>query len=70
MGNGFEAIRFVTGTLTVVYRKPTPPSVELNIEGRLKSLDGRKAIINLSLSAVGQVCATGEMIAFRFIASA
>ncbi|MCL6692195.1 PaaI family thioesterase [Pseudomonas sp. R3.Fl] len=66
MGDEVEAIRFVTGTLTVVYRKPTPLCVELSLEGKLKSLEGRKAIIELSLSANGQVCATGEMIVFRF----
>jgi hypothetical protein len=32
----------------------------------LRELDGRKVWVDLSLSANGEVCATGEMLAIRF----
>src|SRR5699024_10973763 len=50
---------FVTGTLTVVYRKPTPMGVELTVSGRLKSHEGRKATIDIELFAGDDLCATG-----------
>ncbi|WP_449425589.1 PaaI family thioesterase, partial [Rhodanobacter lindaniclasticus] len=70
MGDGGPPIRFVTGSLKVDYRRPTPLGVELLIEGTLRSLEGRKAIIDLTLSAGGEVCVTGEMVAVQFAAKA
>lgn len=58
-----EPDRYVTGTLAVVYRRPTPMGVELTVRGRLKELSGRKAVIGLELEAGGEVTVTGEMIA-------
>lgn len=63
MGDGGPPIRFVTASLKVDYRRPTPLGVELLIEGALRSLEGRKAIIDLTLSAGGELCVTGEMVA-------
>lgn len=54
---------FVTGTIEVVYRRPTPMGEELTVRGRLKYHEGRKAIIEIELSADDEVCATGEVIA-------
>jgi acyl-coenzyme A thioesterase PaaI-like protein len=54
--------RFVTGTLTVRYERPTPLGTDLLIRGRLERLDGRKASVRLELSAGGVVCASGSMI--------
>ncbi|MGB7421479.1 MAG: PaaI family thioesterase [Comamonas sp.] len=68
MGDGGPPIRFVTGSLKVDYRRPTPLGVELLIEGTLRSLEGRKAVIDLMLSAGGEVCVTGEMVAVQFVA--
>lgn len=56
-------MRFVTASLQVNFRKPTPIGEELLITGTLKSLDGRKACVVLSLSAGGEECANGEMLA-------
>lgn len=64
-GDGLGALRFVTGTLTVIFHKPTPLGTELFLQGKLKSLDNRKAIIDLSLSAGDVVCVSGEMIAIQ-----
>ena len=63
MGDGDLPIRFVTASLHVDFRKPTPLGGELVITGTLKSLDGRKATILLSLRAHGEECAQGEMLA-------
>jgi acyl-coenzyme A thioesterase PaaI-like protein len=63
MGDDGPPIRFVTASLHVNFRKPTPLGEELLITGMLKSLEGRKAFISLSLSARGEECAQGEMIA-------
>lgn len=56
---------FVTGTLNVVYRRPTPMGVELTVRGRLKSHDGRKVVVEIELSAGDDVCASGEVIAIE-----
>lgn len=65
VGDGQELPRFVTGTLTVEYRKPTPIDVELTVRGRLKAHDGRKITVALELTARDEVCARGEMIAIE-----
>lgn len=66
MGDGGPAIRFVTASLKVEYRRPTPLGIELVIRGRLASLEGRKAVVALSLSAEHEVCAEGEMLAVEY----
>jgi hypothetical protein len=43
-----------------------PLATELIVRGTLRSLEGRKALIALSLSASDEECATGEMIAVEF----
>jgi acyl-coenzyme A thioesterase PaaI-like protein len=63
MGVAGAPIRFVTASLQIDFRKPTPLGEELLITGTLKSLDGRKAYVSLSLSAQGVECAHGEMLA-------
>ncbi|RQR25756.1 PaaI family thioesterase [Burkholderia sp. Bp9142] len=58
-------IRFVTASLRVDFKQPTPFGVELVIKGRLRSLEGRKAWIDLALTAGEMTCAVGEMLAIR-----
>jgi len=65
LGEGSQPIRFVTASLKVDFRHPTPLGVELVIRGRFRSLEGRKAWIDLELSAGELVCAVGEMLAIR-----
>ena len=57
------ALRCVTATLKVDYLRPTPIGVELVVEGALRAIDGRKVWVDLTLSAAGQLCARGEMLA-------
>ena len=65
IGGGRPLSRFVTASLKVDFRSPAPLGVPLAIRGRLRSIDGRKARVDLSLSAGETVCATGEMLAIR-----
>jgi len=65
LGDELQAIRFVTGTLKVVFHKPTPLGVELILHGKLQSLENRKAIIDLSLGAGDIIFVSGEMIAIQ-----
>jgi acyl-coenzyme A thioesterase PaaI-like protein len=57
--------RFVTGSLHVDYVRPTPLGVPLEIRARVKEIKGRKVVMTASLSAEGQVCARGEVVAVR-----
>lgn len=66
MGDGGEFMRFVTASLKVDFLRPTPIGVELEVRGRLRSIEGRKVLVSLSLDAGGQACARGEMLAVQF----
>lgn len=57
------APRYVTASLKVDYRKPTPLGPELEIRGRLKEAGARKIVVSVTLSAQGDVTATGEIVA-------
>jgi acyl-coenzyme A thioesterase PaaI-like protein len=56
-------LRFVTASLSVDFLRPTPIENKLTILGEVIQLEGRKATVKLSLSANGQLFATGTMIA-------
>lgn len=58
-------IRFLTGTLTVRYLRPTPIDTELVLHARIKMLRQKKAAISCALYANGNECAQGEVIAIR-----
>ncbi len=57
--------RFVTASLHVDYLRPTPIGVPLEVRGRVKEIKGRKVVITATLSANGQVCAKGEVVAVQ-----
>jgi acyl-coenzyme A thioesterase PaaI-like protein len=59
------ALRFVTGSLHVDYVRPTPIDAELVLRARPKEIKGRKVVVTVTLSAGGQECARGEVIAVR-----
>ena len=65
MGDGLVPIRFVTASLKIDFKRPTPIGTELVMVGTLRSLEGRKAVIALALSADGIACASGEMLAVQ-----
>ena len=57
--------RFVTGSLKVSYLKPTPLGPELEIRCKIEEVKGRKVVVSAALSAAGEVCATGEVVAIQ-----
>lgn len=62
-------LRFVTGSLHVDYLKPTPLGVPLEVRGTIETVTERKVIVNTTVSANGQVCATGRVVAVRMPAA-
>ncbi|WP_434035085.1 PaaI family thioesterase [Cupriavidus sp. a3] len=55
--------RFVTASLHVNFLAPTPQSRELTVSGVLKSIEGRKVWVEMTLKAGETLCATAEMLA-------
>jgi acyl-coenzyme A thioesterase PaaI-like protein len=59
------ALRFLTASLHVDYLKPTPLGVPLTLRSRAREIKGRKVIVVTELSAGGEVCARGEVVAVK-----
>lgn len=59
------ARRYLTASLHVDYLKPTPIDGQLEIRAQVKEVKGRKVVITSTLSAKGEVCATGEVVAVQ-----
>jgi len=57
--------RFVTGSLHVEYLRPTPLGVPLEVRARVKEIKGRKVVMTATLSAQGEICARGEVVAVQ-----
>ena len=57
--------RFVTASLHVDYLRPTPLGVPLEVRASVKELKGRKVVMSATVSAAGEVCARGEVVAVR-----
>ncbi len=62
-----EMPRFVTGTMTVRYVKPTPliDGAPLELSAHVSERSGRKSQVTVTLSCAGQVTAEGDVIAFH-----
>jgi acyl-coenzyme A thioesterase PaaI-like protein len=58
-------LRFVTASLQVDYLKPTPLGVPLEVRARVEKIMGRKVVVVSTLSAEGQVCAKGRVVAVK-----
>jgi acyl-coenzyme A thioesterase PaaI-like protein len=58
-------IRFLTASLHVDYRRPTPLNVPLEIRGSVKEMQGRKVVVSVSVSAEGEICVRGEVVAVQ-----
>ena len=63
IGEG-EALRFVTAHLEVDYLLPTPLA-EFHLVGRLVEIKGRKVVVTATVSADGEVCVRGEVVAVQ-----
>jgi acyl-coenzyme A thioesterase PaaI-like protein len=59
------SLRFVTASLHVDYLRPTPLDVSLEVRGRVKEIKGRKVVVAATVSARGEVCARGEIVAVQ-----
>ena len=62
-------VRFVTAALHVDYLRPTPLGGPLEIRGRIEEIKGRKIVVAETVSAAGQLCARGRVVAVRMPAS-
>ena len=56
-------LRFVTASLRVDYLRPTPMGMPLQLRGIIKEITQRKVTTAITVSAQGQVCARGEVVA-------
>ena len=58
-------ITYVTGSLNVRYRRPTPTGVELLLRSRVTEMHENKATVVTSVYADGVECVSGEVVAVR-----
>jgi acyl-coenzyme A thioesterase PaaI-like protein len=58
-------LRYVTAALHVDYVRPTPLGVPLEVRARAIEIKGHKVVVAATLSAEGQVCARGEVVAVQ-----
>jgi acyl-coenzyme A thioesterase PaaI-like protein len=59
------ALRYLTASLHVDYLRPTPIDATLELRGQVKEVKGRKAVVTVTLSARGELCARGEVVAVQ-----
>ena len=57
------AHRFVTASLKVDYLRPTPLGPELLLEGRVRSIAGRKVVVEIAISVGRHTTVRGEVVA-------
>jgi len=58
-------LRFVTASLHVEYIRPTPLGVPLEVRGKIKEIKGRKVVVSATVSAAGEICSRGEVVAVK-----
>jgi acyl-coenzyme A thioesterase PaaI-like protein len=59
------AFRFVTASLQVDYLRPTPLGVPLEVRGSIEDVSGRKVVVSATVSAEGEICARGTVVAVQ-----
>lgn len=64
IGEG-DAPRFVTASLKVDYLRPTPLGIPLELRAHVTHMTDRKVVVEVTVSADGQVTARGEVLAVR-----
>lgn len=57
--------RYVTGSLTVSFKRPVPIQTPLDLRATLLKHEGRKVWVDMTLHAGDTLCATAEMLAIR-----
>jgi acyl-coenzyme A thioesterase PaaI-like protein len=58
-------LRFLTASLHVDFLRPTPLGVPLEVRGTVREVKGRKVVVATTVSAQGEVCARGEVVAVQ-----
>ena len=58
-------LRFVTASLHVDYLRPTPIEGTLELRSQVLEVKDRKVVVSTTLSAGGEVCARGEVVAVK-----
>lgn len=58
-------IAYVTANINISYMRPTPIHESLELRARIGKLERRKAWVNCTLSAAGEICAKGEVLGVR-----
>lgn len=58
-------LRFVTASLKVDYVRPTPIDTVLEVRATVKEISGRKVVVTSTLTANGEICARGEVVAVQ-----
>ena len=58
-------LRFVTASLQVDYLRPTPLGVPLEVRGRVEEVSARKVVVKATVSANGEICARGRVVAVK-----
>ena len=56
-------LRFVTASLHVDFLKPTKIGTPLEIRGKIEKITNRKVIVGETVSAEGEICAKGKVVA-------
>lgn len=59
------AFRYVTGSLHVDYKKPTPLGPPMKIRAKVVEIKGRKTMVEATVEVDGVVTATGRVLAVR-----
>lgn len=59
------SFRFVTASLQVDYLRPTPLGVPLEVRGKVEEIKGRKVVVSATVSANGEICANGVVVAVQ-----
>ena len=63
------ALRYVTGNLTLNFKKPTPIDGELEMRAKITEVTDKKVVMEVSLLAHGQVTVDGSMVCVRLPAT-
>ena len=58
-------VRFVTASLHVDFKKPTPVDKEIELRGQIKEMKGKKVVIIINVISDGNITADGEVVAIR-----
>jgi acyl-coenzyme A thioesterase PaaI-like protein len=58
-------LRYVTAGLHVDYLRPTPIGTPLEVRATVAEIKGRKVVVTQTLSADGEICARGEVVAVQ-----